>query len=533
MTDSWVDRCIAVRRDRATLADLLDAPLAIDPLRTAIVFEGEELTYQELDERANRVANALIGLGVSPGDRVAVQLDNRPEFVEIFLGVMRAGAVIVPANVMYKAAEMQHLLADSGARVLFVAGALSSQVEPLVSELDQLEQIVEVGSSQLHISHSYTTILHAAATERPASRARPGDCAVIQYTSGTTGKSKGAVVSHANVLTAIDTIAALPRYPINDDSVTLLSLPLFHTFGLNFGAGLTFTFGLRMVLVNRFDAELVFSLIEVHRVTLFWGVPPMYFAFVNTPGLEAYDVSSLQHAMTGAALLPEVISERFRELTGVELADGYGASETSAILTFNTVGPQIKHGSVGPPYPGIEIRILDEHDQEVAGGEVGEICARGDNIFQGYWNQPEATAEAMRSGWFHTGDLGHVDEDGYVYIVDRKKDLIIVSGYNVYPFEIESVLLRHQKILDCAVIGIPDEYQGESVCAVVVPRSSEQLGEQEVRDYCRAHLAAFKRPKQVVIRDQIPKSAAGKVLKRVLRDEVTANNFGDTAEKED
>jgi long-chain acyl-CoA synthetase len=429
---SWPDHCISLRRDNATLADLIDPAVAIDPDKVAIVFEGTETTYAQLDEAANRVADVLIGMGVERGDRVAVQLENRPSV-----------------------------------------------------------------------------------------RIRSEDLAVIQYTSGTTGRPKGAVVSHSNIMTAIDTIASLPRYPIHQRSVTLLCLPLFHVFGLNFGAGLSFGFGLTMVLVRRFEPELVFSLVEEQRVTLFWGVPPMYVAFVNTPGLDRYNVSSLEHVMTGAAILPVPIVERFRELTGLELSDGYGMSETSAVLTFNTVGPVIKRGSVGPPYPGIDMCIQNDRGEMLPVGEVGEICARGDIIFQGYWNNPAATEEAMRGGWLHTGDLGRVDDDGYFFIVGRTKDLIIVSGYNVYPSEVEELLLRHPGVLDCAVFGVPDDYQGESVCAMVVPRPGQEPSEQEVVEYCREHLAAFKCPRRVVFRDEIPKSASGKILKRELREQET------------
>ena len=518
-TSGWPNRCIALRRAGATVANLLDPALEIDSDKTAIIFEDEDISYRVLDERADRVANGLIELGLQPGDRVAVQLENRPEFLEIFLAVMRTGGVMVPANVMYTANEMRHILSDSGSRFLLVSDAVSSRLRETASEIAGLETIVEVGAPQLDGAVDYLELIKDSQPSRPDLTIDPDAPAVIQYTSGTTGKPKGAVVSHRNILTAVDTIGTLPNYPIDHDSVTLLCLPLFHTFGLNFGAGLTCAYGLTMVLVKRFDPELVFSLIERHKVSLFWGVPPMYYAFVNTLGLEKYDVSSLRHAMTGAAILPVVIVERFRDLTGIELSDGYGMSESTAILTFNSAGPVIKRGSVGPPYPGLEMCIMDEHDQPQPVGEVGEICARGPNIFQGYWNLPEETGEVMRGGWLHTGDLGRVDEDGYFFIVGRTKDLIIVSGYNVYPIEVETVILRHPKVLDCAVIGVLDDYQGESVCAVIVARPGERLTDAEIDDHCREQLAAFKCPRQIVFREEIPKSASGKILARVLREE--------------
>lgn len=515
---SWAEKCRSMRDEGATLADMLDVPLQIDPNKVAINFEGAEITYRELDEAANRVANGLIGLGVQPGDRVAVQLDNRPEFVEIFFGIMRSGAVIVPANVMYKADEMHHIVSDSGAKVLFISGRLSSKMEEIGPKLPALGTVIEVGEQALKNSTSFQSLTAGISSQRPQVDVKLEDYAIIQYTSGTTGKPKGAVVSHGNVTAALDMGSRLQQVKLFEDDVTLLVLPLFHSFALDLCLGRSILFALKMILVNRFDPDLVFSLFEKHKVTTFWGAPPMYFGFVNAPGLDKYDVSSLKYAFSGAAALPVVILERFKELTGVEIMEGYGLSETSPVLTSNAAAPLNKPGSVGFPYPEVRVRIVDDTDQEVPLGEVGEICAKGPNIFQGYWNRPEATAEAMRSGWFHTGDLGRVDEDGYYYIVDRKKDMIVVSGYNVYPLEVESALLRHPKVMDCAIVGVPDEYQGESVKAIVVPRSDEELTEREVIEYCREHLAVFKCPRHVSFLDELPKSASGKVLKRVLRE---------------
>jgi len=516
---SWADKCRSLRKEGATLADMLDVALEIDPNKAAISFEGAEITYRQLDDGANRVANGLINLGVQPGDRVAVQLDNRPEFVEIFLGIMRSGAVIVPANVMYKAEEIRHIVSDSGAKALFISGKVSSKIEEIGPKLPGLERVIEVGEQALKNSSSFQSLTAGVSSERPRISVEPDDFAIIQYTSGTTGKPKGAVVSHGNVTAALDMGSRLQQVDVCEDDVTLLVLPLFHSFALDLCLGRSVLSALTMILVNRFDAGLVFSLFEKQKVTTFWGAPPMYFAFVNTPGLDKYDVSSLRYAFSGAAALPVVILERFKELTGVEIMEGYGLSETSPVLASNAAAPMNKPGSVGFPYPGVNLCILDDNDRQIPPGEVGEICARGPNIFQGYWNQKQATAEAMRGGWFHTGDLGRVDEDGYYYIVDRKKDMIVVSGYNVYPLEVESALLRHPKLMDCAIIGVPDEYQGESVKAIVVPRSGEELTEQEIIDFCREHLAVFKCPRHVSFLDELPKSASGKVLKRVLRDE--------------
>ena len=244
----------------------------------------------------------------------------------------------------------------------------------------------------------------------------------------------------------------------------------------------------------------------------------MFYAFVNTPGLEQYDTSSLKNVMTGAAIMPPAIFEKFYQLTGIELSDGYGLSETSPIVTFNAAGPVNKIGSVGPAYPGLEVRVLDNNDEEVPLGDVGEICVKGPVVFQGYWNNPEATNEAMRNGWFHTGDQGRMDEDRYVFIVGRKKDMIVVSGYNVYPVELENVLMKHDAVSDCTIIGVPDEYQGESVKAIIVLNADAHTTVDEFDTYMREHLAAFKCPKHYIFIDALPKTPAGKVLKRVLRD---------------
>ncbi|MBI2435782.1 MAG: long-chain fatty acid--CoA ligase [Candidatus Hydrogenedentes bacterium] len=522
MRSQWTEACLAVRRKEGeTLADLTEVGCALRPDAPAVYFEGRQITFRELDDQARRVAAVLLGLGVQPGDRVAVHLDNRPEFIAIFLGVMRAGGILVPTNVMYTAEEMEHILADSGASVLLVLGALAPKLRGVRDRLHALRHVIEIGNPALDNSLAYARLLAEARPDAAAlPRVDPGAVAILQYTSGTTGHPKGAMVTHANVLAVLDSTANLPGgVDLREEDVTLLVLPLFHSYALNFCLGFAFLHAQPVVLVGRFDAERVFGLFEQYRVTLFYGAPPMYHAFVHTPGLERYDVSSLRGAFSGAAPLPVVILERFRTMTGVEIVEGYGLSETAPVLTSNAAGPRNKVGAVGPPIPGVRLRVVDDDDRDVAPGEVGEIVAQGPNIFKGYWNQPEETRRAMRGGWFHTGDLARVDEDGYYYIVDRKKDMIIVSGFNVYPIELENVILRHPKVADCAVIGAHDSYKGEAVKACVVLRPSEQMSEEELVLYCREHLAAFKVPKYVSFRESLPKTLTGKVLKRVLRAE--------------
>lgn len=517
MLSAWSQRCLDARRTEGeTLADVLVPAMALTPDRVAVAFEDRAITYRELDTAANRVANVLVGSGVRPGDRVAVHLENRPEFLEVYQGILRAGATLVPTNVMYTAEEMEHILEDSGASVLFTRADLVSKVAGIRARLPRLRKVIAIGPGAGDAE--YEAEKERAAATRPDVTVDRESIAFIQYTSGTTGKPKGAMVTHANVLAVLDSTRDLPGIPpaLEEDTL-LVVLPLFHAYALNLCINRAFLGVSKMVLVTRFDAAKVMEAMQRHQVTIFYGAPPMYFAFVNTPGLEKYDVSCLRMAFSGAAPLPVVILERFKERTGVEISEGYGLSETAPSLCANGAGPVKKPGTVGPAIPGVELRLVDENDEDVAPGEVGEIIARGPNIFKGYWNREKETAEALRGGWFHTGDMGRVDADGYYTIVDRKKDMVIVSGYNVYPIEVENVLLRHPKILDAAIIGVPDEYQGESVKAVLVVRPGEALEAKEVTDYCREHLAAFKIPRHVEFRAELPKSPTGKVLKRELR----------------
>jgi len=517
MLSEWSQKCQNARvKNNETLADVLAPAMAIAPDKIALIFEDQTFTYREIDAAANRIANGLIGLGIKPGERVAVHLDNRPDFILIYLGVMRAGGVLVPTNVMYTAEEMEHILSDSGARAIFVLSPLTEKIKKV--KAPALEKIIELGEkTQGHVTFAEFTA--KAATTRPSVRRDPSKVGIIQYTSGTTGKPKGAMVSDNNIFAVLDATSDLPGsiQGIPDDT-TLLVLPLFHAYALDLVINRSFTALQTMILHNRFDAEKVFRDFEKYKVTIFYGAPPMYHAFVNTPGLDKYKVS-LRGAYSGAAPLPVVVMERFKALTGVQISEGYGLSETAPTLTTNQAGPVNKPGAVGPAIKNVQIKLVDDNDNEVGKGEVGEVVAKGPNIFLGYWNRPEATEEAFRGGWFHTGDMGRFDDDGYLYIVDRKKDMVVVSGYNVYPIEVENVIMRHPKVVDCAVIGVPNEYQGESVKACVVLKQGESMTADELQAYCREHLAAFKVPKFISVRASLPKNPTGKILKRVLREE--------------
>lgn len=519
MLSAWSQKCQDARvQDGETLGDLLAPAMAIAPDKVAIYFEDREITYRELDEAANRVANGLIGLGVQPGERVSIHVDNRPEFIFVFLGVMRAGAVLVPTNVMYTAEEMEHILTDSGAKTLFILSPFAEKT--LKISAPELKNVIEVGEKTLEDSVTLAEFMAGADASRPEISKDPSEVAIIQYTSGTTGKPKGAMVSDDNIQAVLENTMDLPGSMEGiEEDCTLLVLPLFHAYALDLGITRTFQSVQSMILHGRFDAKKIFQDIEKYKITIFYGAPPMYVAFVNTPGLDQYDASSLRGAFSGAAPLPVVTMEQFKELTGVQISEGYGLSETAPTLSTNMAGPVNKPGSVGPPIRQVQIRVVDEKDNDVPQGEVGEVVAQGPNIFLGYWNLEEETAEAFRNGWFHTGDMGKFDEDGYLYIVDRKKDMIVVSGYNVYPIEVENVIMRHPKVADCAVIGVPDGYQGESVKACCVLKDDEDLPFEDFEEYCREHLAAFKVPKHLTILSELPKNQTGKILKRVLREQ--------------
>jgi long-chain acyl-CoA synthetase len=503
-----------------SLTEVIELTARAVPDKPALLFEDESVSYGVVFEHMRRVAGYLIERGLHPGDRVAMHVDNRPEFAYVAGGILLAGGVMVALNVMYLEEEVRYILEDSDARMVFAIEKLASRTRAAASRLPLLEEIVVIGGATAGCTPFAAVLEHAPAD---GIRHRAGsDVAMLQYTSGTTGRPKGAMLTHANIVSCLDMMTDLERSRAGDDDVVLLVLPLFHCYGLIVGLFGCLAWGSTTVLVNRFDPTEIFGLFEKHRVTVFYGAPPMFVAFVNTPGLERFDVSSLDRCGSGAAPLPVPVLERFERLTGVEILEGYGLTETAPTLTTNGNAATPRAGTVGKPLNGVEIRIVDDAGREVPVGETGELLARGANIFAGYWKNPEATREALRDGWFHTGDMARLDRDGYYTIVDRKKDMIIVSGYNVYPAEVENALFHHPAVADAAVIGVPDPYQGESVKAVVVRRAGSNPTEDEIIAFMRERVAAFKAPRSVAFVEALPKNRTGKVLKRELREQFAA-----------
>ncbi len=490
------------------------------PRKIAFVFNGQEYAYDELATRTRRMANGLAAQGIQHGDRVAILLPNHPDFAVTYYAILSLGAVVLPMNVMLRPREIGWMLKDAGVKTIITADVLLPGVLQTQAELPELKIIVK-GKPQSGTIDLDELIARAPATPLEI-RVTENDLAMIAYTSGTMGTPKGAMLTHRNILANIEQLARMPRFDDYPDSVNLVALPLFHSFGLSIGLNLTLLGCGTIVLMERFDARQAVELIEKYHATEFHGAPPMFIAIANLPDIEQRNLKTLRNVSSGSAPLPVALLERLKHITGLQVFEGYGMTEASPTLASNQAGPVSKPGSVGKPLPGIEMRIVDEQDNDVPQGESGEIVVRGENITAGYWNLPDETRAAWRNGWFHSGDIGRMDEDGYVYIVGRKKELIIVSGFNVYPKEIEQVLQEHPAVLEAAVIGVPDGYQGESVCAVIIPKPGVATTAEEIIGYCRQNLAAFKCPRIVLFRATLPRQTTGKVAKATLRDEIVS-----------
>jgi long-chain acyl-CoA synthetase len=492
------------------LGTILQASCEARPDRVAVRLHQRALTYRELDRAARGVATALRERGLAPGDRVALMLPNVPEFTIAYFGTLYAGCTVVPLNVLLAPPEVRYHLEDSGSKLL-VAHPLFEAPAREGASAAGVPVVWAEGAGEGTLAGL------AAAPPAPALHATQAtETAVILYTSGTTGKPKGAELTHANLL--LNCAVVVPKLlPIAPDDVALGALPLFHSFGQTCVQNAALAAGGTFTLLPRFGPQEAFEAMERDRVTLFAGVPTMYFALLHHPAERAYDLSGLRWCMSGGAPLPVEVMRAFEAKYRVEILEGYGLSETSPVASFNVLGRPRKPGSIGYPVWGVELCILDERDRPVPDGQPGEICIRGHNVMKGYLGRPEATKEALRGGWFHSGDIGLRDPDGSFRIVDRKKEMLIRGGFNVYPREVEEVLYAHPDVLEAAVIGVPHESHGEEVKAVVVRRPGSQLDAEGVIAFCRERLAAYKYPRLVEFRDALPKGPTGKILKRELK----------------
>jgi long-chain acyl-CoA synthetase len=492
----------------ANLISLLDRAAAERPSHPAVRMDDLVLDYTDLREAAGRVTSLLSSLGVAPGDRIGVMLPNVPAFPMAFYGTLAAGAVVVPMNPLLKSREIAFYLGNSGAKVLFAWYAAAG--EAAKGAADAGAQLVTVDEPDMKSLLASLFALHTW-----ADRADDDD-AVILYTSGTTGQPKGAQLTHANLtrnaqLTAETLLHAAP------DDVVMGCLPLFHVFGLTCGLNATVVGAATLTLLPRFDAAQALHIIERDRVTIFEGVPTMYAGMLHSPAAADADTSSLRLCISGGAAMPVEILHAFEKTFGCIILEGYGLSETSPVASFNHPDAERKPGSIGTPVRGVEMRVVDANGADVPPGEVGEIAIRGHNVMKGYWDKPEATAEAIPDGWFRTGDLARVDEDGYFYIVDRKKEMIIRGGYNVYPREIEEVLYEHPAVAEAAVVGIPHDSLGEEVGAAVALKPGATATPEELQAYVKERVAAYKYPRHVWLVPELPKGPTGKILRREVR----------------
>jgi long-chain acyl-CoA synthetase len=491
------------------LATILTDSAAEHGDRTAFKLDDAALTYSVLDNSSARIAALLKARGLEPGDRVGLMLPNVPYFPAIYYGILRAGGVVVPMNVLLRGREVRFYLSDSGAKLLFAWHDFGEAAEAGASEAGAEVILVQPGAfEQLVIEHQPDSEM----ADRSA-----GDTAVILYTSGTTGTPKGAELTHSN-LRRNCTVTQTTLGEFSHQDVLLGALPLFHSFGQTCTMNSAVAIGACVTMLPRFDPDKALQIIERDRVTVFQGVPTMYNAMLHADAADSVDASCLRLCMSGGAAIPVELIRGFEDKFGCAILEGYGLSETSPVASFNHPDRVRKPGSIGTPIEGVEMQVWDDDGNEVPQGEVGEIVIRGHNVMKGYWERPEASEEAIDDdGWFRTGDMAKVDEDGYFFIVDRKKDLIIRGGYNVYPREVEEVLYEHPAIQEAAVVGVPDDSLGEEVGAAVVLKKGESLDADELKAYVKEQLAAYKYPRKVWFEDELPKGPTGKILKREIQ----------------
>jgi long-chain acyl-CoA synthetase len=489
------------------LASLLTESAERSPDSPAIRLGEVELSYGELDERSARLATLLREKGVEPGDRVGVMLPNVPEFPVAYYGVLRAGGVVVPMNVLLKRREIAFYLEDSGAELLLAWHGFAAEAR---------DGAADAGAEMIEVEPASFAALLAEQEPTPGLvETAEDDTAVILYTSGTTGKPKGAELTHLNLFRNAD-VSSRTTCEVAAGDVVLGALPLFHSFGQTVGMNASLKVGACLTLVPKFDPAEALATMQRDGVSHFYGVPTMFGALLHHPERESYDTARLRTCITGGASMPVEVLRGFEDAFGAVVLEGYGLSETSPVACSNHPDKERKPGSIGTPLEGVEMKVVDEDDEEVPQGEVGEIVIRGHNIMKGYWQRPDATADAMRGGWFHSGDMARTDEEGYFYIVDRKKDMIIRGGYNVYPREVEEVLYEHPKIREAAVVGVPHDEWGEEIGAAVVLHEGEELAPEEVSAYVKERIAAYKYPRLVWFIDDLPKGPTGKILKREI-----------------
>jgi long-chain acyl-CoA synthetase len=490
----------------ANLATIMTSSAESGPDRPALKLDDVVVSYAALDEGSARVAAMLASKGVEPGDRVGIMLPNVPYFPIAYYGVLRLGGVVVPMNVLLKARETGFYLTDPEAKVVIAWGDFAEAAEAGAKEAGAECVLVKPGE--------FEQLLGQHEPLREVADRDGSDTAVILYTSGTTGTPKGAELSHDNM--RINAEIAVELFGIEGDAMTLGALPLFHSFGQTCGLNATMVAGGCLTLIPRFDPEKALEIIQRDQVNVFEGVPTMFGAMLHAKAADSADTSCLKVCASGGSAMPVEVMKAFEEKFACKVLEGYGLSETSPVASFNHPDKERKPGSIGTPIRGVEMKLFDEEGKETAAGEVGEIVIKGHNVMKGYWRREDATAEAIKDGWFFSGDLAKVDEDGYFFIVDRKKDMIIRGGYNVYPREIEEVLYEHPAVREAAVVAMPHPELGEEVGAAVALKEGAEATVEELREHVKDAVAAYKYPRVVWLVDELPKGPTGKILKREI-----------------
>ncbi|MFC4427477.1 long-chain-fatty-acid--CoA ligase [Deinococcus navajonensis] len=532
-----------------TLPAMLERAAARWPERTALEFLGARTTYRELLAQVQRFASALQSLGVQPGERVSIMLPNCPQFVVAFYGTLMAGAVAVNTSPLYTPHELQHQLQDSTSQTLVMLDAFFPRYQEIAADVDVRRVIVTGIQDALPFPknilypikarkdgtwvnvraggtvHAFKPLLGRQAPRPAPVTLRAQDLALLQYTGGTTGVPKGAMLTHRNLVANSEQARLWMSDLREGQEVTLAAIPFFHVYGMTVAMNLSVLTGATIVLVpNARDIPMVLSQIQASKATLFPGVPTLYNAINNHPETPRFDLTSIRACISGSAPLMLETARRFREITnGANLVEGYGLTETSPVTHVNPIFGEQHEGSIGLPVPGVDALIMNAQDEPVGPGEVGELWVAGPQVMLGYWQKDEETARTMREAygrrWLLTGDMAVMDEGGYFRIVDRKKELIIAGGFNIYPREVEEVLMTHPAVMEAAAVGLPDEYRGESVHAVLVLRPGQQVNEGDIMAHCRAQLSAYKVPRSVEFRAELPKTAVGKILRRQLAQE--------------
>ncbi|ETP68315.1 AMP-dependent synthetase [Planococcus glaciei] len=509
-----------------TMPEILAETTAKIPDHTALKFYQKEISFKELHVLSTVFASSLQGSGVEKGDRVAIMLPNCPQYVISYFGVLKAGATVTQINPMLMENELIHIFKDSGAETVVVYEPLYPRIKAIAGHTS-IKTIIVVSFAEepapLEEDYSFQAFIEKGDGQlKPVSVDPAEDVAVLQYTGGTTGLSKGAMLTHRNiVVNAYQSQEFFKNEVTFGEESCLTVIPLFHVFGMTSAMNLSILNGSKNILLPRFDLQEVLETIKREQPTTFPGVPTMYIAITNHPEAEKYGIDSIHICNSGSAPMPLETMKEFERKTGAKILEGYGLSEAAPTTHCNPPFAERKPGSIGIGFPSTEYKVVDlaTGTEEVPVGEKGELIIRGPQVMKGYWNMPEETENALRDGWLFTGDIARMDEDGYIYIVDRKKDLIISSGYNVYPRDIEEILYEHPAVQEAVAIGVADPYRGESVKAIIVKKSGQEVAEEELIQWSKEKMAAYKVPRIIEFRTELPKTNVGKILRRALRDE--------------